>query len=89
MASLLLSAPGGSLIAEATPDLRAFFDAERSALAADAIRDTAKRLGDEIPDARRVDWNDVAHLPSMERPDDFLALLRDWLGPRAGHGWET
>jgi len=31
--SLLLSAPGGSLIAEATPDLREFVDAERSALA--------------------------------------------------------
>ncbi len=31
--SLLLSAPGGSLLAEATPDLREFFDAEESALA--------------------------------------------------------
>jgi len=33
VASLLLSAPGGSLIAEVTPDLRAFIQAERSALA--------------------------------------------------------
>jgi 3-oxoadipate enol-lactonase len=156
--SLLLSAPGGSLIAEATPDLQAFFDAERSALARDdvdgaveanlawwvdgpqraasdvdaavrelvrqmqlrafeltadwddveememdppalerlaevqartlvlvgaldldAIQDTARRITDGIPDARRIDWPDTAHLPSMERPDDFLAVLRDWL----------
>jgi len=156
--SLLLSAPGGSLIAETTPDLRAFFDAERTALAKDdldgaveanlawwvdgpqrgtgdvepvvrdlvgrmqrrafevtaewddrgekeldppaldrlgeirvptlvlvgaldldAILDTARRVVDGIADARRVDWPDTAHLPSMERPDEFLALLRDWL----------
>jgi pimeloyl-ACP methyl ester carboxylesterase len=32
-----------------------------------------------IPNARRVDWPDTAHLPSMERPDDFLVLLDDWL----------
>ena len=24
------------------------------------------------------DWPDTAHLPSMERPDDFVALLRNW-----------
>jgi 3-oxoadipate enol-lactonase len=158
VASLLLSAPGGSLIAEATPNLRAFFDAERAALAADdleaaveanlawwvdgprrdaaavdhrlrehvrrmqrrafeltadwddveeteleppaldrlgeiqvptlvlqgaldldAIVDTARRVTEGVPQARRVDWPDTAHLPSMERPDDFLALLRDWV----------
>ena len=158
MASLLLSAPGGALIAEVTPDLRAFIDAERSALAAgdldaaveanlawwvdgpqrdagvvdpevrelvrrmqrrafeltadwddveeqeldppalerlaevtaptlvlmgaldlDAIADAARRVTEGIAGARRVDWPDVAHLPSMERPDDFLALLRGWL----------
>ena len=156
--SLLLSAPGGALIAEATPDLRAFFAAERSALAEedldaaveanlawwvdgpqrdagdvdpavrdlvgrmqrrafevtagwdgvedaeldppalerlaevrvptlvlvgaldlDAIVDTAALVTDGVAGARRVDWPDTAHLPSMERPDDFLALLRDWL----------
>jgi 3-oxoadipate enol-lactonase len=160
VASLLLSAPGGALIAEATADLRAFIDAEESALARDdldgaveanlawwvdgphrgvgevdpAVRelvrqmqrtafeitanwgavedkeldppalerlaeirvptqilvgaldldvivDTARRLTDAIPDARRVDWPDTAHLPSMEHPDDFLALLRTWLAP--------
>lgn len=158
VASLLLVAPGGSLIAEATPDLRAFFDAERTALTRDdideaveanltwwvdgprrnavavdpAVRDlvgrmqrlafeltsdwddveekdfdpspldrlaeilvptlvlvgghdleaihhAAGRVTEGIPDARRVDWPDTAHLPSMERPDPFLALLRDWL----------
>ena len=157
VASLLLSAPGGAFIAEATPALRAFFDAERSALARDdldaaveanlvtwvdgpqrktddidpairdlvrrmqrrafevtadwddveeseldppaldrlteirvptlvvlgaldldAIHDAARRVVDGIAGARRVDWPDVAHLPSMERPEDFLALLRDW-----------
>ena len=159
--SLLLSAPGGSLIAEVTPDLRAFIEAERSALAHDdlagaveanvawwvdgpqraagdvdptvrdlvrqmqrlafevtaewddveeeelepaaldrlaeirvptlvlvgaldlqAVHDAARRVVDGVPGARRVDWPGIAHLPSMERPDDFLALLRDWLAPR-------
>ena len=32
VASLLLAAPGGSLLGEVTPDLQAFFDAERTAL---------------------------------------------------------
>lgn len=158
VASLLLSAPGGSLIAKATPDLREFIDAERSALARgdldgaveanlawwvdgphrdaghvdpavrdlvrqmqrqvfevtadwadieekdlnppardrladiqtptmvlvgaldlDAIHATARRLSAQMPHAQRIDWPDTAHLPSMERPDDFLALLRTWL----------
>jgi pimeloyl-ACP methyl ester carboxylesterase len=156
--SLLLSGPGGSLIAELTPDVRAFIDAERAALANDdldaaveanvawwvdspqrtagdidpavrelvtrmqrrafevsadwddieeqeldpaaldrlpelrvptlvllgaldleAIHEATRRVVDGVAGARRVDWPDVAHLPSMERPDDFLALLRDWL----------
>lgn len=156
--SLLLSAPGGSLIAEPAPDLQEFIEAEDSALersdldgaveanlvwwvdgpqrdadevdpklrelvgrmqrrafeltaewddvdereldppaldrlaeirvptlvlvgALDlrAIHVTAQRLTEGIAGARHVEWPDVAHLPSMERPDDFLALLRDWL----------
>jgi len=156
--SLLLVAPGGSLIAEATPDLQAFSDAERSALSRDdldeaveanlawwvdgprrddgavdptvrdlvrrmqrlafeltadwddveekeldppaldrlaeirvptlvlvgahdldAIQQTAERVAQGVPGARRVDWPDTAHLPSMERPADFLVLLRGWL----------
>lgn len=158
VASLLLSAPGGSLIAEVTPNLRTFIEAERTALARDdlddaveanltwwvdgpyrgsddvdpvvrnlvrkmqrrafevtsdwedidefemdppaldrltevraptlillgaldldAIQEAAGRLADGILDVRRVDWRDTAHLPSMERPEDFLALVRDWL----------
>lgn len=158
--SLLLSAPGGSLLAELTPDLRAFFEAERDALSRgdldaaveanltwwvdgphrgpdavapavrehvaamqrrafeltagwddieqreldppalerladiraptlillgeldlDTVHDAARRLAEGVPDARLVRWPDTAHLPSMERPDEFLALLRDWLTP--------
>lgn len=157
-ASLLLSAPGGALIPEVTPDLRTFIDAERSALAdddldgaveanltwwvdgpkrnagevdsavrdlvremqrrafevtadwddieeseldppaldrlaeirvptlvllgaldLDAIRRAARRAADCIPNARHVEWPDTAHLPSMERPSEFLGLLRTWL----------
>ncbi|TDC77829.1 alpha/beta fold hydrolase [Streptomyces hainanensis] len=158
VASLLLAAPGGSLIPELTADLRTFVEAEEAALARDdltaaaeanvtwwadgvgrpsrqadpAVRDLVRtmqrrafeltadwddvpsaeldppaldRLGEigvptlvlvggldllaihaaadavsaGIPGARRVDWPDVAHLPSLERPTEFLALLRDWL----------
>ena len=42
--SLLLVAPGGSLIAEATPDLRAFIDAERSALARDDLAEAVEGI---------------------------------------------
>ncbi|MGH3742833.1 MAG: alpha/beta fold hydrolase, partial [Micromonosporaceae bacterium] len=169
--SLLLSAPGGSLLAELTPDLGAFFEAERSAMARhdldaaveanlkwwldgphrdpgdvdpsvrdlvrlmqrrafeltagwddpkeqeldpppldrltevraptlvvvgaldlDTVQDAARRVVDGIAGARRVDWPDVAHLPSMERPDDFLALLREWFAsttPTAARTPET
>jgi pimeloyl-ACP methyl ester carboxylesterase len=158
VASLLLVAPGGSLIPEETPELRAFADAEGSALARndlaeaveanlawwvdgprrdaravaptvresvrrmqrrafeltagwddveedeldppaldrlaeirvptlvlvggqdlDAIEQAAARVTQGIPGARRVDWPDTAHLPSMERPQDFMVLLRDWV----------
>ena len=161
MDSLLLSAPGGSLIAEVTPDLAEFIEAERSALARgdldgaveanlawwvdgpqrvagdvdpkvrdlvgrmqrrafevtagwgdveeqdldppaldrlaeirvptlvlvgaldlQAIHEAARRVTDGIAGAQRVDWPGTAHLPSLERPDDFLALLRGWLAPR-------
>ena len=156
--SLFLSAPGGSLIAEATPQLTEFLTAEGSALAdgdleaaveanlrwwvdgphrapgavagairekvaamqrrafeltrtwdevtqaeldppalerlsevavpilvlagaqdLDAVLDTAARITAGLPQARQVVWPDVAHLPSLERPDDFLTLLRQWL----------
>ena len=48
-----------------------------------ATRDSAERLSAGLPDVRRVDWPDVAHLPSMEQPDRFLELLLDWLAERA------
>jgi 3-oxoadipate enol-lactonase len=155
--SLLLCPPGGSLLAELTADLQAFFDTERAALARDdldaavsanvaswvvgpgreeadvdpsvvaAVRrmqrhafdiaavwgdvdqaeleppaldrlaeldqpvlvlvgghdletthDAAARVCTGAPRVRRVDWPDVAHLPSMERPEPFLDLLLDW-----------
>jgi pimeloyl-ACP methyl ester carboxylesterase len=44
-----------------------------------AVHDAARRVTDGIAGARHVDWPDTAHLPSMERPDDFHALLRDSL----------
>ena len=159
VASLLLCPPGGSLLAELTPDLEAFIATERAALAAgdldaaveaivrswvvgsgrtatqvdpavleivramqrrafeitaawvaevdqveveppvlkrlpdvsapvlvligahdlDTTRDAAARVCAAAPAATRVDWPDVAHLPSVEQPDRFLALLRGWL----------
>ena len=49
----------------------------------DAIHAAAARLATGIPGARRVDWPDTAHLPSMERPDDFTDLARGWLRAHA------
>jgi pimeloyl-ACP methyl ester carboxylesterase len=158
VASLLLCPPGGALLAEMTPDLRAFVEEENAAMAAGdldrAVRanvdtwlvgpgrdtgdvdpatvelvrtmqrrafevpatwgevdeaeldppaldrladltapvlvllgghdlltthDAARRVVEGAPDVRRVDWPDAAHLPSLERPADFVALLEDWL----------
>ena len=39
----------------------------------------AASIVEAVPQARRVDWPDVAHLPSMEAPDRFLELARGWL----------
>jgi pimeloyl-ACP methyl ester carboxylesterase len=157
--SLLLCPPGGSLLAELTPDLKDFFEAEKAALARDDLdaaveanvtswvvgpgrsqsdvepavvaavrqmqrdvfeiaaawgdvdmveldppalerladldlpvlvligghdlettKDAAGRVCAGAPRARRVDWADVAHLPSMEKPAEFLQLLVDWTG---------
>ena len=44
----------------------------------DTVHDAAGRVVSEIPGARRVDWPDAGHLPSLERPADFLNLLREW-----------
>jgi 3-oxoadipate enol-lactonase len=45
----------------------------------DTIRDAARRVDAGAPGSRRVDWDDVAHLPSMERPGDFIELLLEWV----------
>jgi 3-oxoadipate enol-lactonase len=45
----------------------------------DTVRETAGRLAAQLPDTRRVDWPDVAHLPSIERPDDFVELTLGWV----------
>lgn len=45
----------------------------------DAIAIAAARVADGVPGARLLTWPDVAHLPSLERPDRFLALIRGWL----------
>ena len=169
--SLLLCPPGGSLLAELTPDLKQFFDAEREALTRDDLDaaveanidvwvvgprrsagdvdpaviatvrtmqrqafdiaaswqgdappaeleppaldrlseitvrtlvlvgghdlettdHAAARVLDGIAGARRIDWPDVAHLPSLENPQGFLDLLMEWTAsargpssPRAG-----
>lgn len=144
--SLLLSAPGGSLIAEVTPGLRALWDAENAALEVgdvdaavranldtwlpgadpavreqvgvmqrrafeiaaawgdvdevdhdplprlgeiaapttvlvgsrdlDAIQATARGVAAAVAGARLIEWPGVSHLPSLERPDEFLGLLR-------------
>jgi 3-oxoadipate enol-lactonase len=158
VASLLLAAPGGSLLAETTPDLRAFLDAERAALERgdldaaveanlscwvegtrrsadqvdpsvrervgrmqrrafevtadwddveeqeldppaldrlaeievpvlvlvggldlDAVHHAAGRVVAGIAGARRVDWPDAGHLPSLENPAAFAGLLREWV----------
>jgi len=165
VASLLLSAPGGSLIADLTPDLARFIEAERGALEMgdldaaveanldtwvdgphraadvvdpavrdlvrkmqrrafevtagwddvtdepvepaalerlaeirtptlvltggldlDAILNAGRRVAEGIAGACRIDWPDTAHLPSMERPADFLSLLRGWLAANAPAG---
>ena len=159
VASLLLAAPGGALLAELTQDLRAFIDAEGAALSRgdldaaveanlawwaegtrrsadqvdpslreqvrrmqrrafevtadwddvaeqeldppaldrlgeigipvlvlvggldlDTVRDAAGRVAAGIADARRVDWPDAGHLPSLEDPAAFARLLLQWVG---------
>lgn len=45
----------------------------------DAIRLAAERVAREVPGARLVVWEDVAHLPSLERPDELLELLEQHL----------
>ncbi len=53
----------------------------------DAVQSAARRVVDGVPGARELRWDDVAHLPPMERPDDFAALVLAWVRearPRSG-----
>jgi pimeloyl-ACP methyl ester carboxylesterase len=45
----------------------------------DAVRAAAAHVLEGVRGARAVVWPDVAHLPSMERPADFTALVLDWV----------
>jgi 3-oxoadipate enol-lactonase len=45
----------------------------------DIVHLAAGALVARLPDVRRVDRPDVAHLPSMEEPEVFLRLLLDWV----------
>jgi pimeloyl-ACP methyl ester carboxylesterase len=44
------------------------------------FREISARLAHEIPDARLVTIPGVTHLPSLERPDETAALVREFLG---------
>jgi pimeloyl-ACP methyl ester carboxylesterase len=47
----------------------------------DTVLDSADRLEHALDDLTRVEWPDVAHLPSLEQPERFSALLLEWLIP--------
>lgn len=49
------------------------------ALDVDAVDLAATAVLAGVTGARQVVWPDVAHLPSLERPEAFLALLLEWL----------
>jgi pimeloyl-ACP methyl ester carboxylesterase len=45
----------------------------------DTVHDAAGRVVAGIAGARRVDWPDTGHLPSLEDPAAFAGLLLDWV----------
>lgn len=45
----------------------------------DTVHTAADRVVAKTARARRVDWPDVGHLPALERPADFLDMLREWI----------
>jgi 3-oxoadipate enol-lactonase len=45
----------------------------------DSVQLAADHLLAGLDNVRGVTWDDVAHLPSMERPDDFAAEVLDWV----------
>ncbi len=50
----------------------------------DAVRIAADHVLAGVRDVRAVVWPDVAHLPSMERPEDFAAEVLDWVARAEG-----
>jgi 3-oxoadipate enol-lactonase len=44
-----------------------------------ATLDAAQRVATEVPDVRLEVWPDVAHLPSLERPEDFERLALSFI----------
>jgi pimeloyl-ACP methyl ester carboxylesterase len=46
----------------------------------DTVHDATERVVAGIAGARRVDWPDAGHLPSVEDPAAFTELLRAWVG---------
>ncbi|MGI8645799.1 MAG: alpha/beta fold hydrolase [Nocardioides sp.] len=49
----------------------------------DAIGEAAAGVVTGVAGARMVTWDDCAHLPSLERPDDFGTFVKEWLAPLA------
>jgi 3-oxoadipate enol-lactonase len=49
------------------------------ALDVDAIDLAATAVLGGVTGARQVVWPEVAHLPSLEKPAEFAALLGEWL----------
>lgn len=45
----------------------------------DAVHAAAGRVVAGVAGARRVDWPDAGHLPSLEKPAAFAVLLREWV----------
>lgn len=48
----------------------------------DTSIDAAEHVESGLRDVTRHDWPDVAHLPSLEQPERFTELLRDWVAAR-------
>lgn len=49
------------------------------ALDVDAIDEAATGVLTGVTGARQVVWPDTAHLPTLERPEEFVALVEEWL----------
>lgn len=48
-----------------------------------AARAQAEHLASAVGEARLHVFADAAHVPSIEHPDRFLVVLRDWLAARS------